>query len=375
MVITHIRKNTTKIFFPRLVSQAPLRVLEIGRSNPPAGYDSGRMPRPVWVLHFVLSGKGLICGVPFSAPCAFLFTPDVVQRYTVAADSDTFEQYWIKFSGSAAPAYLAEAGIPDKAGTLPCSYIHKAVALLREALSLSFYQDKDEGYCMLGVLCQLLALHIAAGREASAGTQHISQNVLRICDYIHEHYTESITERALADSVHLSVSYMHKQFTKEMGIPPIRYLNQYRIQCAQRLLLEENLTVAKIAEATGFLDPNYFCCVFQRYSEGLSPTEYRKRTCSTQTRQPARISPEAPCIGAFSAPTPAICGKFSPMRLRTFAFLQRAAVFWIRGQSKCPFRGSGIKKGAILMRQPLLHLRLGLRHPTSESNWLLYRCA
>lgn len=277
MVITHIRENTTKIFFPKLISQAPLRVLEIGRSNPPAGYDSGRMPRPVWVLHFVLSGKGTICGVPFTAPCAFLFTPDTVQRYTVDAKSEFYEQYWIKFSGTAASVFLSEAGISPVAGTFPCVYIHRAIALLREALALSFYKDKDEGYCMLGVLCQLLALHAASQKGTGSGTQQISQNVIRIIDYIHEHCTEAINERILADSVHLSVSYMHKLFAKEMGIPPIRYLNQYRIQCAQRLLLEENLTVAKIAEATGFLDSNYFCCVFQRYSEGLSPTEYRKK--------------------------------------------------------------------------------------------------
>ncbi|HBF15578.1 MAG TPA: hypothetical protein DDW30_07880 [Clostridiales bacterium] len=277
MVITHIRENTTKIFFPKIISQAPLRVLEIGRSNPPANYDTGNMPRPVWVLHFVISGSGVVCGIPFSAPCAFLFTPDTVQRYTVDNDSEFFEQYWIKFSGPAAPSYLSEAGIPTTAGVFPCVYMPKVVALFREALSLSFYQDKDEGYCMLGVLCQLFALHAAAQRGAGNGAQHISQSILRVCDYIHEHYTEPISEGMLAELVHLSVPYMHKRFVKEIGTPPIRYLNQYRIQCAQRLLLEESLTVTKIAEATGFIDPNYFCCVFQRFSGGLSPTEYRKR--------------------------------------------------------------------------------------------------
>ena len=188
MVITHIRENTTKIFFPKVVSQAPLHVLEIGRNNPPAGYDSGKMPRPVWVLHYVLSGQGVVCGMPFVAPCAFLFTPDTVQRYTVDAKSNFFEQYWIKFSGSAASAYLSEAGIPTVAGVFPCFYIHRAIALLRESLALSFYKDKDEGYCMLSVLCQLLALHAALQNGTGGGTLQISQNVIRICDYIQEHY-------------------------------------------------------------------------------------------------------------------------------------------------------------------------------------------
>lgn len=277
MVITHIRENTTKIFFPKTVSRAPLRVLEIGRSNPPAGYDTGRMPRPVYVLHYVLSGHGSVCGVPFSAPCAFLLTPDTVQQFSVDKRSDFFEQYWIKFSGPAAPGYLSEVGFPTSAGVFPCTYIRRATALLREALTLSFYADKDEGYCMLGVLCQLFALHAAALHEDSGATQHLSQSVLRICDYIHEHYADPIAERTLAELVHLSVPYMHKRFVKEMGIPPIRYLNRYRIQCARRLLLEDSLTVTKIAELTGFLDPNYFCCVFQRYSDGMSPTEYRRR--------------------------------------------------------------------------------------------------
>lgn len=61
-----------------------------------------------------------------------------------------------------------------------------------------------------------------------------------------------------------------------MGVPPIRYLNNYRIQCAKKLLIDSNFTIANIAESIGFINPNYFCRAFKRHNNGISPSEFRK---------------------------------------------------------------------------------------------------
>ena len=53
------------------------------------------------------------------------------------------------------------------------------------------------------------------------------------------------------------------------------YQKEYRLQLAQKLLLETDCTVAEIAHRVGYENPNKFSSAF-REAAGMTPTEYRK---------------------------------------------------------------------------------------------------
>ena len=83
-----------------------------------------------------------------------------------------------------------------------------------------------------------------------------------------------------------SMSSFVRLFHKEVGAPPMQYLNRYRIQQAKRLLEHSDRSIAEIAEMVGIPRANYFTRLFSDVV-GVSPTRYRARQAqrpSTSTR-------------------------------------------------------------------------------------------
>ena len=275
MYKVHHIHNNTEICRPDFKHEQDLFVTEIGHSMPPPGYASNKNKRSTYVFHYVISGKGVFNKNEFEGPCLITGMPEEVMYYTVDHDaqSPNFEQYWILFGGDHAAKLLANVGFSLTFGVYPCPYISKACQTLRELQNTHHYVEKDDNLVMISGLYQLMALHYA---YVFGHKRQYSDRVQKLLDYIHENYTTLITEDSLAQTLHLSTRYMHRIFKTELGISPIQYLNSYRINCAKKMLIEDNLSINAIASATGFATHNYFCTVFRKYNNGMSPLEYRK---------------------------------------------------------------------------------------------------
>ncbi len=108
----------------------------------------------------------------------------------------------------------------------------------------------------------------------------IYHNVLRlrpVVEYIAEHYLEKIYIEELADMITVSPDYFTKMFKDSIGKTPIEYINGLRINEAMRQLAETDNSMADIADAIGFCNPNYFHKIFKQYMD-MSPLSYRKST-------------------------------------------------------------------------------------------------
>ena len=64
-------------------------------------------------------------------------------------------------------------------------------------------------------------------------------------------------------------------FFRRVNPPAIRYVKQYRIQQAAKLLLASQRKIADIASVCGFQDMSYFTKSF-REEKGCTPTQYRQ---------------------------------------------------------------------------------------------------
>jgi AraC family transcriptional regulator len=80
----------------------------------------------------------------------------------------------------------------------------------------------------------------------------------------------------LAQLAGLSVSAFARAFKNTMGIAPLQYLTQRRIERARGLLETTTLRIIAVAAAVGYEDPGHFAMVFRRHV-GLTPSEYRRR--------------------------------------------------------------------------------------------------
>jgi AraC family transcriptional regulator len=74
----------------------------------------------------------------------------------------------------------------------------------------------------------------------------------RVCDLIHSCYDRPLTIDELAEAAHWSRFHMMREFKAVHGVTPYEYLQRRRTQTAARLLCSTELSVAQIAERTGF---------------------------------------------------------------------------------------------------------------------------
>lgn len=99
--------------------------------------------------------------------------------------------------------------------------------------------------------------------------------VLKIRNYIDEHYSEDLSLEDLAREATLSPTYASRIFKKYMGVSPIQYLKRRRIGEAESLLISTDESITNIAIKCGYGSANNFNRVFLKLL-GISPSVYRK---------------------------------------------------------------------------------------------------
>ena len=93
---------------------------------------------------------------------------------------------------------------------------------------------------------------------------------------IHGRVDAPWTIELLAHEVSMSRSAFNERFTALVGMPPIRYLTQWRLQMAQEKLLRGNQGIAQIAHAIGYESEAAFNRAFKR-AYGEPPARWREQ--------------------------------------------------------------------------------------------------
>ena len=137
----------------------------------------------------------------------------------------------------------------------------------------------DTGYLRLKVLELLHILTRLKNREDVQQTEYFNQHqvecVKQAAALLTQELTVHRTIEQLAQEVGLSPTALKSCFKGVYGSSVYAYQKEYRLQLAQKLLLETDCTVAEIAHRVGYENPNKFSSAF-REAAGMTPTEYRK---------------------------------------------------------------------------------------------------
>lgn len=112
-----------------------------------------------------------------------------------------------------------------------------------------------------------------AYHSPSAG--HHDELVLLAQTHLRENANTPPTINKLADQLGVSTRTLNRRFKEAVGITPLEYLQNIRMESARELLSQTNLTVGEIAWQLGFQDAGYFSRLFLRH-RGLSPLAYRQ---------------------------------------------------------------------------------------------------
>ena len=96
----------------------------------------------------------------------------------------------------------------------------------------------------------------------------------RSVKYIESRYhRQDLYTPMLAKMSGMGETYYRGIFQSVFGIPPTKYIQQYRVEKAKPLLVNSAGSIEEIALAVGFANASYFCKVFKA-TTGMTPTEF-----------------------------------------------------------------------------------------------------
>ena len=111
--------------------------------------------------------------------------------------------------------------------------------------------------------------------EAYTAPRNSDQLVYHVVAYINENcYDPELSVGGISEHFSVNASYLSSTFHHQAGVRLIDYIHKQRLQKVKQLLRETNLTIAQIAESTGYYNTLSMSRAFKRY-EGITPSAYR----------------------------------------------------------------------------------------------------
>ncbi len=135
-----------------------------------------------------------------------------------------------------------------------------------------FYEEIEESF--QGLRQQYLAFAGEGGSSQESRRRPCRKEVLEVKSFVQAHYGEKLSVAQIAEMVNMSESRFAHVFKKETGISFWEYVNQVRMDQAEKLLKETDMRIGDIAERIGMDNPNYFSSQFKK-RKGKSPLAYR----------------------------------------------------------------------------------------------------
>ena len=163
-------------------------------------------------------------------------------------------------------AYVIVSGYDD------FSYCQQALRLQITDYILKPVNYEEFGTCIDNLKISLFEQRVSQAQEPQEQAERVITGITR---YLQEHLAEEVSLSVLAEQFHLNPQYISQLFKNEIGVGFLAYLTNIRMERAKKLLLSTSLSVAEVAEQSGYGDYRVFTKVFKK-SEGITPSQYRR---------------------------------------------------------------------------------------------------
>jgi AraC-like DNA-binding protein len=179
--------------------------------------------------------------------------------------------YGVNIGGIIADRYAKDVGTAFVTGSVFVPFLPNQISQVAKN-----YDALSENY-LINVSFEMLNALSRSDRTAVIA----NETVVKAIKLINENYQNSYGVEELASDLNISKSHLVREFCKNTGTTPGKYLGIVRINAVKQLLVETSLSLNEIAALTGFSGDNYLCKAFKR-STGETPMEYKDRVISSQ---------------------------------------------------------------------------------------------
>ena len=232
-----------------------------------SGYSYGPNIRAYYLLHYVVSGKGVFHSndktYHLSQGDIFVVRPGVKIAYS--ADEQSPWQYrWLGFNCN-------DSLLPE---CLKDDVIHapEVEHIFRSAIRADRFSHAKELY-----ICSKLFELFAILSQRSTPKEDKTNTYVQVAkNFIESNYNDPrFSISMLAEKLTLNRSYLSTIFKNMMGLSLQQYLQDFRLKESINLLFHSDMKIESIAFACGYSNGFHFSKMFhQKY--GISPSQYRK---------------------------------------------------------------------------------------------------
>ncbi|MFD2332822.1 helix-turn-helix domain-containing protein [Cohnella sp. GCM10020058] len=254
-------------------------VQEVGHFHANAPYFTEREGIHSYLIVYTVSGSGRLTyrnqSYALTSGQAFFIDCLDYQHYATSGDG-TWELLWVHLNGSQSRHYYEAFSGYTSAPVIAAGSDSVISGCIRELIELhrSHFAHTEllSAKLLTDVLTELVVLASGSGQSPVDVPFYVKQTV----QAIDSRYKERLTLEALANERSVSKFNLSRSFKRYIGLAPIEYLIQVRMNHAKEYLKYADLPIGDIAEQIGIDNASHFINLFKERT-GLTPLAYRKQ--------------------------------------------------------------------------------------------------
>ncbi len=163
---------------------------------------------------------------------------------------------------------------------LSCGPRDPLVRSIAHALADELASEQPAGKLYAESLVNALVVHLMRHYSTDALVPDLAfgglpQNKLRrVTEFIEENLDQDLELATLAREADLSPYHFARSFKQSVGMPPIQFLMERRVERAKLLLHTSDLPLSEIALRVGFKNQSHFTTLFRKYTD-MTPKAWR----------------------------------------------------------------------------------------------------
>lgn len=143
------------------------------------------------------------------------------------------------------------------------------------------YHNQPDGYELsaiagINMIMQLLYHEFASYSPVANAHSKIGEKEKKMISFIYHNYQDDISLEDIANAGNVSVHSCCRLFKNYLDLSPVKFLNNYRLEVAENLLLTTEYTIQEIANLCGYDSCAYFIKQFKN-AYHVTPYKYRKQ--------------------------------------------------------------------------------------------------
>lgn len=235
---------------------------------------------PEYILIYCVAGQGWATlhgeTLTLNAGEALLIPRDEPHKYGASLDAP-WSIHWLHFRGEIAYQFMQQM----PAGQFRISVHERAQAPIVETFR-ECYEVLDSDFTMRQMIFVALAMQrilawvFFANPDFQPSATDMPEAIYRVLSYMRDTLDQRHSLADLAEHAGLSASHFSYLFKAHLGMSPMDYFIQLKMQYACHLLETSRTRVRDIAYDLAYEDPYYFSRLFRKVI-GISPGHYRKK--------------------------------------------------------------------------------------------------